>query len=291
VIAAVRKNKIRFIVSLALLGAFLLRPSSVQAQYDTVAAAIADSLPEYTEPDEGVQELKPDEDAVRVVEEKPVEYDKKYFTDKWEFTDTALQQRSIPADKLKQLKESDDFSYANSPLEKEKKPEVKPGKKSETRYVPVGKKDWFQNLLWIIIIAVFVAAVVWYLASSNVSLFSKKDVPASSAENEELSLEDLFAINYQKELQKAESAGNYRLAIRLMFLRLLKVMSEKSIIRYQQDKTNFDYLLQLHKTRHYDNFFRVTRNYEYSWYGQFDVSEQAYQSVKNDFNRFDSQLG
>ena len=67
--------------------------------------------------------------------------------------------------------------------------------------------------------------------------------------------EDIFAINYQKEIDKACSKGNYRLAIRLMFLRLLKDLSEKNIIQYTQDKTNFDYLIQLHPTRLLQRFF------------------------------------
>ena len=84
---------------------------------------------------------------------------------------------------------------------------------------------------------------------------------------EELATEDIFAINYQKEIDKAAQQGNYRLAVRLLFLRILKNLSQKNIIRYTQDKTNLDYLVQLHATRYYSDFFRITRNYEYSWYG------------------------
>jgi hypothetical protein len=67
-------------------------------------------------------------------------------------------------------------------------------------------------------------------------------------------------------------------------------MSEKNIIQYKQDKTNFDYLLQLHPTKHYNSFFRITRNYEYSWYGKFDVSEQAYRVISSEFDQFDREL-
>ena len=88
----------------------------------------------------------------------------------------------------------------------------------------------------------------------------------------------------------AAAAGNFRLAIRLMFLRSLKNMSEKNIIRYKQDKTNFDYLVELHPTTYYNNFFKVTRSYEYSWYGQFPVSEDAYRIIRNDFDQFDKAL-
>jgi len=75
-----------------------------------------------------------------------------------------------------------------------------------------------------------------------------------------------------------------------MFLRLLKDLSQKNIIQYAQGKTNFDYLMQLHPTKYYRDFFRITRNYEYSWYGQFDVTEDMYHIIQSDFSNFDRQL-
>src|SRR5690606_4231613 len=110
-----------------------------------------------------------------------------------------------------------------------------------------------------------------------------KKVKEAERADEEMP-EDIFAINYQREIDKATAQRNYRLAVRLMFLRLLKSMSERNIIRYQQDKTNLDYLMQLHNTTYYKDFFRITRNYEYSWYGKFDVSEEAYRLIRKDFD-------
>ncbi len=91
---------------------------------------------------------------------------------------------------------------------------------------------------------------------------------------------DIFAINYQKEIDKAVGMNNYRLAVRLMFLRLLRNLSDKNIIQYKQDSTNFDYMMQLRSTGMYPDFFRLTRNYEYSWYGQFDIDKEKYSSLK-----------
>jgi hypothetical protein len=264
-----------------------LFPVIVNAQTDTVI--MADTLPSY-QSHEGVKEEQPpvqvDEGKI-IVEEKKTD-DINYFSSKWRYgADTVIVQRKIPGDLVKQMKEEDDFWYANTELKK-KAPEQQI--KDESYYVPLGQRKWFQSLLWVIIIAVFAAAIMWYLMSSNVGLFRKKEKSVSGGGEEEPEMENIFAINYQKEVDKAEASGNYRLAIRLMFLRLLKVMAEKNIIQYKQDKTNFDYLLQLHPTAYYNNFFRVTRNYEYSWYGQFNVSEEAYRIVRNDFNQFDKQL-
>jgi len=86
------------------------------------------------------------------------------------------------------------------------------------------------------------------------------------------------------------NAGDYRLAIRLMFLRLLKQLSQKKIIEYKQERTNFDYLSQLHATGFYNDFFRLTRNYEYTWYGKFEVSGETFGIIKSEFENFDRKL-
>ena len=67
-------------------------------------------------------------------------------------------------------------------------------------------------------------------------------------------------------------------------------MAERNIIRYKQDNTNLDYLSQLSTTTYYNDFFRITRNYEYSWYGHFDVNENAYHVIKKDFEHIDQQI-
>jgi hypothetical protein len=184
---------------------------------------------------------------------------------------------------VKQLKEEDAFWYADAEIKKKEE-------KKDPAYIPIGQRAWFQTILWLLIIGGFAAFLMIYLSSSNVGLFRKKDRPIGEAEETELITEDIFAINYQKEIERAAAQGNFRLAVRLMYLRLLKNLSERNIIRYTQDKTNFDYLLQLHPTRYYRDFFRITRHYEYSWYGQFDVSEEAYHVISRDVKQFEQEL-
>jgi len=215
------------------------------------------------------------------------EEEKTKFLKKDEYTGVPLsvKQRNVPDSLVKKLQEDDKFWYANTVFEKETPKEEKP----QSKYIPLTKRTWFQTLVWFIIIGAFAAFLMIYLSSNNVGLFRRKNVTATAGE-EDVITEDIFAINYQREIDKAASQGNYRLAVRLMFLRLLKNMSEKNIIRYQQDKTNLDYLMQLHGTSYYPNFFRITRNYEYSWYGKFDVSEEAYQLIRKDFDHFETGL-
>lgn len=235
---------------------------------------------------EEVTQNPPDEETYDDEEKDTLEV--AYFLKKWENEgdSSSVRQRKLSDSLVKKMQSDKDFWYANTEFEKEKKKEENT---KQSSYIPLGQRGWFQTLVWLVIIGGFAAVLMIYLSGSNIGLFRKKNI-ITKGEEEEGIIEDIFAINYQKEIDKAAMQGNYRLAVRLMYLRLLKSMSEKNIIQYKQDKTNLDYLMQLHSTKYYNNFFSITRNYEYSWYGKFEVSEEAYRLISNEFNQFDKQL-
>ncbi|MES1214837.1 MAG: hypothetical protein ABUT20_04900 [Bacteroidota bacterium] len=213
--------------------------------------------------------------------------EEKYFQDKSQYSEIidSFHLRQLPDADLKKMQSDPDYWYANADLKK--KIIKKEKKESNLSFL---NTNWFQTLLWIIIIGGFAGFVIWYLAGNNVGLFRKKIKKIDEELGDDYEMENIFDINYQKEIDKATQKGNYRLAVRLMFLRLLKNLSEKNIIGYKQGKTNFDYLVELQSTRYYKDFFRLTRNYEYCWYGHFEIDEQAYFLILNDFKKIDKQL-
>ncbi len=195
----------------------------------------------------------------------------------------SLQNRNLPDSITKKLKADKSFWYVNYPFEKEKK-------EIEEEDPPFIEGKLFQTILWLLIIASFAVFVIIYLNNSNVRLFRKADKAIAEGEEDGVETDNIFEINYQREIDRAVNNGNYRLAVRLMFLRVLKNLSDKKVIQYKHDRTNFDYLLQLHSTKYYNDFFRITRNYEYSWYGQFDIAPEKFTIIRNDFEDFDRNL-
>ena len=197
----------------------------------------------------------------------------------------SLQIRNLPDTVIKKLQSADEFWYVNYPFKKIKTQEEE--KQEETSFAD---STFFQTILWFVIIGGFAAFVIIYLANSNVGLFRKAGKKMITDEEENVETDNIFEINYQREIDKAISNSNYRFAVRLMFLRVLKNLADKKVIQYKHDRTNFDYLMQLHSTRYYNDFFRLTRNYEYSWYGQFDIEPAKFFIIKNDFESFDHNL-
>lgn len=210
-----------------------------------------------------------------------------YFEEQGDRVPGLNKRGNIPATQVREWKEDDEFWYANKTFPKEGTPVIK--SMPDKSYVPIAKRGWFQTLLWLFIIGGFAGVVFWFLSEKRVGLFNRKNKMFDATMEEEIT-EDIFSINYQKEIDKALAQENYRFAVRLMFLRVLSKMSGRNIIRYAQDKTNLDYMLELHSTSYYDQFFRIARNYEYSWYGQFEVNKDAFGIIKKDFDQFDKML-
>jgi len=211
-------------------------------------------------------------------------YNYYYKTENW--GEDTFHLRQVPDSIIKRLQLQDDFWYANKEFEKKKETD----RKFQNGFWSwLSRQQWYTAVAWTIIIGGFTAVLIWFLATSHVGIFRRKQKPIAEAEAGEMT-ENIFAINYPKEIETAIQSRNYRLAVRLLFLQLLTTMSERNVIQYQQGRTNFDYLAQLNKSGYYKDFFRLTRNYEYAWYGEFDMNPDIFTAIKNDFETFEKRL-
>lgn len=141
-------------------------------------------------------------------------------------------------------------------------------------------QTWFINVVWTLIIAVFLAAIAYFLSSKKISLFRRNQAKRN---RDEATQENFIPPNYTALLAESESGKDYRVAIRILYLQSLKWLGEKNIISFHPSFTNTHYLLQLQNTHFYNGFSIVTRHYEWAWYGEFAVSETLYQKIKTDF--------
>ena len=82
--------------------------------------------------------------------------------------------------------------------------------------------------------------------------------------------EDIHALDFSTLLRDAETTGNYRLAVRLGYLEVLKQLTDQGLIRWQPDKTNHDYLYELPTGPLPPAFRELTRQFDFVWYGEHD---------------------
>lgn len=138
-----------------------------------------------------------------------------------------------------------------------------------------------------LVIAIIVALVIFAvikLIGLDLKIFAGKskavDVPYDET------LENIHEINFNEEIEKAVANGNYRLAVRLLYLRSLKLLSDRELIHWQPDKTNQAYVDELADQDKKEQFKVLTLQFEYIWYGDFAIDKDGFKGVKGNFERF-----
>jgi hypothetical protein len=104
-------------------------------------------------------------------------------------------------------------------------------------------------------------------------------------------IEDIKELEIDRLLKEALASGNFRLAIRIYFLGMLKKLDEDGVILWKKDKTNRDYLGELFSKSHYfEEIKTLTLAYEQVWYGEHDLPVESYHEIISSFKSIDQQL-
>jgi len=186
---------------------------------------------------------------------------------------SAATQRDISEDRWRQMTSDPAFRY-----EDEKEEPVRPSENWWSRMF--GALFSFlastagQALVILVVVAVVVVLIVRYFQANGNIFFSRKDKKlgdAGDGDEEEYIPED-----WEKEIAEAARTGNYRLALRFCYRFLLLNLQEKGLINYQAAKTNYQYVFELSGTRLHKPFMKLTRDYEYAWYGGFEIDRTFY---------------
>ena len=100
------------------------------------------------------------------------------------------------------------------------------------------------------------------------------------------SMENIHQITFDEEIEKALNQRNYRLAVRLLYLKSLKQLNDADLINWQIGKTNAAYLTELTDTELRRSFSILTRQFEYIWYGDFPVDGNSFRNINTLFHDF-----
>ncbi|MBE7169955.1 MAG: DUF4129 domain-containing protein [Williamsia sp.] len=144
---------------------------------------------------------------------------------------------------------------------------------------------------WIMIIFASGLLLFFIIRLSGMSgsgLFGKKN--RGDLEPDFSTGEDIHAINFNKAIQQAVAAGNYRLAVRLLYLQSLKALADRDMIHWQLDKTNSAYVKEIRDDAQKTAFYQLTRRFENNWYGNMPVSENDFVLIRGQFEQFNQQL-
>lgn len=188
-----------------------------------------------------------------------------------------LKGQHLPDTAINKLKKDEDFWYVNVNPSKPKKP-------SNFSSLP-----WLGKLLWVVVIASFIIIVIVFIANSNIRLFRRKAHTMNTHEGLQEEV-NIFNLDFDKEIRDALDSRNFPLAIRFHYLQTLRLMSDKELIDYVEQKTNRSYVEQVRQTPYYKQFDQLTNKFEWVWYGKFPLNENLYAILEADYKQFKSSL-
>lgn len=141
-------------------------------------------------------------------------------------------------------------------------------------------------LLMFALIAVFTGLLIWLLLRSDFkALFTRKSAKVKK-EDYEILEDDIHNISYIDEIQKAVNEGNYRRAIRLQYLKTLKMLADNHVITWSIERTNSDFRNMMRARNDYAAFDYLATAYEFVWYGYSSVDAGEYTRLAAAFDSF-----
>jgi hypothetical protein len=180
---------------------------------------------------------------------------------------------------------NEDFQYKeDTPTKDQKNTEQTSSNRSEGLFAGLfALLSSFWTLIEIVFILGIALLIYMFFGKEIRSLFY-----SSPKEHVELQIipENIHEINFDKQAQEALKAGNYRLAVRLYYLRSLKLLSDRRLIEWRENKTNLQYLEEIHGNAIETDFFDIMVLFNRFWYGGFPIGEQNFPQVKERFDDF-----
>ncbi|MFD1615206.1 hypothetical protein [Gelatiniphilus marinus] len=143
----------------------------------------------------------------------------------------------------------------------------------------------FGPFAWLFYLALAIAVVylVYILLNEGgAGLFSSKQNRTLN-NYEDITAENIENADINTLIHNAENDNNFRLAIRFYYLLVLKTLSLKNHIKFEDDKTNAEYLNEINDKPFSKNFAYTSYLYNYIWYGQFPLNTDEYSKAKKNF--------
>jgi len=140
---------------------------------------------------------------------------------------------------------------------------------------------WIRNIIFFLIFG-FIIFKLFNMSFQTIFLKRRKN--GDSLLDYETYDEDILRLDLDKIINEAINQKDYRKAIRYLYLKLLRVLNEREIIEWENNKTNRDYRDEIKNTKYANPFFHLTFVYEHIWYGDFAVNEAKFSTTEEEFD-------
>lgn len=147
--------------------------------------------------------------------------------------------------------------------------------------LPPGTIQVLEYIVYFALVLVAVYLLVKFFTGENASaIFRKK---ATSSMDINLEEEHIANLDLDSLISDALTQGNYRLAIRYQYLKVLKTLAQQQLIVWDYEKTNLDYQKEIDTPNVKVLFRDVSYVYDHIWYGEKEIDEERYKAVQHSF--------
>lgn len=176
-----------------------------------------------------------------------------------------------------------DYTETYTDLEKETK------KSDSLKWDPLDYN--FSNLKYVfyfLIIGLVIFMMVKIIRNVNKKpTIQPKTISIDSMEEIE---EKMHELNLDELLQEALKANNYRIALRIHFLIIIKMLSQKGEIIWAKEKTNWEYHSEIKDKNISSLFKQIIMSFEPVWYGEHPLSEEQFNVLNPEYEHMKKQL-
>jgi hypothetical protein len=174
-------------------------------------------------------------------------------------------------------------NYTEDQLEEKKKEEEKskPYRGSSLAWNPAVLK-----IAGYVLITVLIGAVIYYLFKNAMQ---DKGTGKSTLNTDPLlydnrHIDEVGEDDIEKLLRDALERNDFRAAVRIYYIRLLKHLHSTGFIAWKKDKTNRDYAAELATVSFTRDFRKLMTAYEIIWYGERTPSLEEFRKLQVNFN-------
>ena len=113
--------------------------------------------------------------------------------------------------------------------------------------------------------------VAWFIYKTRPSAFQRRQLSNIGSVEEE----NIYGIDFDATIRQAIAIGDYRQAVRYVYLQTLRHLSDHSLIDWMPQKTPNQYIVEYNK----EDFRRLTTLFLRVRYGNFEATPSMYDSV------------
>ena len=171
-------------------------------------------------------------------------------------------------------------------------PKIKEPKKKEEKKLESNKsvnlstslKEIIKYALFAVVILILI--FIGYKLLRNGKFWSNKKIEQPKVYTLDNLEENLNEADINSFLDEALKNNDFRLSVRLMYLNIIKELSQNGFIEWKRDKTNGDYLRELRRNKLYRDFKKCTLAYEFIWFNEQQGFDRIqFDEVRPDFEK------